>query len=57
MLATGPAKYAMRNVEMKTYTIRPNGNTWVQKNGFLGGLPRCITLAFVKSTVVNGAYN
>ena len=56
-LYIGPAKYATRHVEMKTYTIAPDGTTWIQENDFLGKLPRRITFAFIKASAVNGAYH
>ncbi len=56
-LQTTSAKYPMRRVEVKTFSIPQGNQSFTRENLFLGQIPKRLVIGFVDNSSFNGNYN
>ena len=56
MLQTVTAKYPLRRVEVKTFSIPRGNQSFTRENLFLGHIPQHVVIGMVDNTAFNGDY-
>ena len=56
-LSISPAHYPIRRTEQRIFSISNNITSWSQENIIIGQLPRRMSIGFVRTDAVHGAYH
>lgn len=55
-LELAPARYPIRRTEQRTFSISNNITCWSQESAIIGPLPRRLTIGFIRTEAIQGAY-